>query len=421
MTPVYRTRNNFSSIYGLVNRNYVMREYLNGTKTWQWASTLSSTYPPDANYIKDEIHMLRRRGTSKGRYPPGYVFHQHTDLSRCVSCVDFDELDAGKIYNCRWDGTPPPLLPPSGGMEYFIGAASALPGFFDFRVPSAIVNALSEEAWNYFSDVLPQCLSFSEFTQGFLQLKDLCPTIGESITGTLTGGYLNKSFGWDNLLADLETLGGLFERTIARMDYFRRTYGIPQRLGFSRRIGWTPDSLNAAFGSTLYPKRFAINPVTGVSVELIEFRAIFRATTWITQTLDYMQDLVGFLRVMAGELGLNNPVKAIWNVIPLSFVVDWFFKIDTHLDGLTRISPPIGWNIDDVTQSVSYDFTFKLTQYSSMDPRGSNYPLKSWVVPVKVYERQPNLSYHWELLNPNDLSPTQLTLLAAMLHQFSGG
>lgn len=421
MSAVYRVRHDYNSVLNNFNTNYIMREFLGGTQTYLWSTLLADGDLLNANYIKDELHYRRTSGFGKGRYPPGYTFHVYTDLSHPVHFVDVDELWGGQIYHCRWDnGIGPPLYPPKGGLEYFIGAADALPGGFDFRVPSSVVNALSEEAWNYFSDVFPACLSFGEFVQGFTQLKDLIPEIQESITGTISGGYLNKSFGWDNLLADLNTLSGLFQRTLDRMDYFRRTYMIPTRLGFSRRIDWVPDSLNST-GGTTYPHISTINGVTDVVVELVEFSAVFRATAWIMQHLDYVTGLAGFMRVLFGELGLNNPVKAFWQTLPLSFLVDWFFKISTHLDNLTRLNPPTGWDVDDVTQSVDYRFAFKITQRSIYDPRGSYYPVQSWIVHAGAYERQPNLSFRWELLNPEELSQTQLTLLLAMLHQFGGG
>lgn len=424
MPPVYRTRHDFTELLSQYTRTCRMREFLGSSETYHWDS-LHPQYDnlENANYIRDEIHSVRDRGLGKGRFPPGYCFHQYTDLSKTVPMADVEELWGGQIYNCRWEsGNRPPLYPGQDGLQYFVGAADALPGGFDFRVPSSIVNARSEEAWNYFSDILPACLSFGEFVQGLTQLKDLIPEVGESITGTISGGYLNKKFGWDNLLSDLKTLSTIWDQTLDRMDYFRRTYKVPTRLGFSRRLDWTPPSLGGSgYPGTIYPRSFVINPVTSILVELVEFQANYRATCWIFQHLDYMTDLVGFMRVLAGELGLNNPIKAIWQTIPLSFVVDWFFKISTHLDNLTRLNPPVGWDIYDVTQSVKYNFTFKLTQTSTFDPRGSNYPVVSCLVPVQVYERREGLSFGWELLNPDELSPTQLTLLLAMLHQFSGG
>jgi len=304
-------------------------------------------------------------------------------------------------------------------MNYFVGVADALPGGFDFRVPSDIINILSEEAWNYFSDAFPQEMGFAEFIQGLTQLRDLLPRMQKTIGKTVAGGYLNYKFGWEQLLRDLDDLSKMWDKTISRMDYLRRTYGVPTRLGFHRKIDWHPPSLNSAPGlGNIYPQSWNLNGVTGVRVSLTEFSCEFRATAWIMQHLDYVSDLIGFLRVLAGELGFANPIKSVWNLIPFSFIVDWFTKTSTHLDNITRFRPAMGWDVDDVTQSVTYDFTFNIEQYSIYDPRGANTVVAAYAVPVKVYERFVGLSFQWALLNPEELSPTQLTLLLAMFHQY---
>jgi len=277
------------------------------------------------------------------------------------------------------------------------------------RISKSVVDSYSEEAWNYFSDVLPTHLSFSEFVQGFTQLAELLPSIGESVTKTISAGYLQKKFGWDNLLSDLDTLGGLVQTVLDRMDYFRRTYGIPQRLGFVRRI---PHAESGAIGT------FHLSNGYETVLTYTNFTVKYRATAWIVQTLDYMRDFVGFLRVFTGALGLNNPVKAFWNTVPLSFVVDWFFNISQHLDNLTRLNPVVGWDVNDVTESLTYEYDVQVSFNYNGGP--SNFAvISTGVVHVKVYDRNVGLSFDWELLNPDELSTTQLTLLLSMLHQYA--
>jgi hypothetical protein len=293
------------------------------------------------------------------------------------------------------------------------GNPSYLVSDFGFRVPKVVRDNYSEQAFNYFSDVFPQSLSFGEFVQGFSQLKDLLPQLGESITKTISGGYLNKKFGWDNLLADLGTLGTLFKSTIARMEYFHRTYGVPQRLGFSRHVdtGYIHmDNQYYTFGTYgLY--------TTGLSLKSINI--LYRSTAWIYQVLEYVHDLAGFMRTLFGALGLNNPVKAFWNTIPLSFLVDWFFNISQHLDHLTRLNPAMGWDVNNMTHSITYDVVYSIFQSSQYATGGYTIPIVSYDVRAKYYERFVGLSFDWELLNPDELSTSQLSLLLAMLHQLS--
>jgi len=352
----------------------------------------------------------RHKNLGAGVYPLSDIFHMVTDFSKVGRVVDFP---AGE-YVCRFDSGNRCYLPISDFMlRKVVGSSDAVIPHWELRVPEAFRNDLSEQAFIYFSDVFPQELSFSEFLQGAFQLADLIPQIGSSISKTISGGYLNKEFGWDNLLADLGTLGTLIDDTLARMEFFRITYGRPTRLGFAREIDWTP-SLDTVF----YTEKQAYG-VLGTDLLLHAYKAKYRATAWIFQILDHVDGLEGFLRVMTGMLGLDNPVKAFWNTIPLSFVVDWFFNTSQHLSGLLEANPAVGWDVNDVSHSITYDLEWQVRQIENYYhnpgiPVGESFPIHQ-----HVYERYTGLSYDLELVNPESLSGTQLTLLLAMLHQFS--
>lgn len=421
MSPVYRVRSNYPDLRLKTSSGWSNKMYRPDGTLWQ--TTGVSGFFPGENLVlsriqKDEIHFVRKGGPASGRFPPGYCAHAQVDLSKATRFVDGPYVDRGVIYTCRvrnaqGDGASPILMPPVSAWHAWLSDDySPIPEYgwnANFRPPQYLIDPLSEEAWNYFSEVLPEHLSFGEFVQGITQLKELIPEIGESITKTVSGGYLNKKFGWDNLLRDLETLSGVFESVFRRMDYFRRTYGIPTRLGFSRPIEWWKPFITESEISVAHKTR----------VELISVRTTFRATAWIIQELEYMTDLVGFLRILAGEFGLNNPVKLFWQTLPLSFVVDWFFRISLHLDNLTRLNPPVGWFVYDATQSVSSELVFQVSQVMRQAPTGTNPVVASYLAPAKYYERLPNLTFRWDLLNPSGLSETQLTLLLAMLHQYA--
>lgn len=409
----YRGRLDYYGLYYPSTVASTIRTYLSGTNVFNIPFNQRAYPMMSANYMIDQHHVRRTRNDEYGvgRYPPGACFHLHADLSRWPLFYDYSLPP----YNIVFDSTSYTRQAPISGdaLAVLIGpydSTDFLAQAFSQRIPSGLMNSLSEEAWNYFSDVLPAHLSFSEFVQGFTQLAALLPSVGESITKTISSGYLQKKFGWDNLVSDLNTCAGLVQTVLDRMDYFRRTYGIPQRLGFVRGLDCGPRWTTATIPSSLgYGYEFVLN--------VVNFRASYRATAWILQTLDYMRDLVGFLRVFVGALGLNNPVKAFWNTVPLSFVVDWFFNVSQHLDNLTRLNPVVGWDVNDVTESVRYEYDVEVAfNYNG----GSGFHhISDGVVSYKVYDRTVGLSFDWELLNPDELSTTQLTLLLSMLHQYA--
>jgi len=364
-----------------------------------------------SDFIGDAVSRTRTNDWHSGYFPSSPCFHMKTDFSPIGFYRDYTTYN-GFPVKFDIDGRPSLLSMPVSDMETIIGAPDALIGGFTSRIPDDLRSSLSEQAFNYFSDVFPTHLSFAEFVQGFLEAKALLPSLGDSVGKTISGGYLNKSFGWDNLLSDLDTIGVICKTVIARMDFFHKTYGIPTRLGFSR---------GGVYDPTLSSHTFTIHHSFGIwsaRFSIASYKADFRATAWIMQHLEYVSDLAGFFRTMIGALGLNNPVKAFWNTVPLSFVVDWFFNISQHLDHLTRLNPAMGWDVTNMTNSVTYTIRWKVEQlgYPGLD---TSEVIQTQYFDQIVYERGVGLSFPWELLNPEELSKSQLTLLLAMLHQLS--
>lgn len=402
---INRIRHNYQSFYDLESGSY----YGTGNDGMHYEYSAPASSYPLFDFMADQVGSERSSEWHKGKFPSSNCFHATVDMSTIGFIQDF-ATDGGTVHFESGQRGRLPI-----GEDLFFRMAGN-PGYlvsdFGFRVPKVVRDNYSEEAFNYFSDVFPQSLSFGEFVQGFTQLKDLLPQLGESITKTISGGYLNKKFGWDNLLADLGTLGTLFKSTIARMEYFHRTYGVPQRLGFSRHVDSSYIHMDDAFYTY---GRYGLY-ATGLRLKSVDI--LYRSTAWIYQVLEYVHDLAGFMRTLFGALGLNNPVKAFWNTIPLSFLVDWFFNISQHLDHLTRLNPAMGWNVNNMTHSITYDVVFTIFQCSSYANGGLTH-FADYDVHAKYYERYVGLSFDWELLNPEELSPSQLSLLLAMLHQLS--
>jgi hypothetical protein len=366
--------------------------------------------------IEDEIHdkIDVNDETLPHRYPPGRCFQRRVELDNLQLSRNYTNTAYGPI-DITVNGNQPRVSCPEYIQLYlYKGSTSStasglLAGTLYPVLPNANRNLLSEEAFNYFADVFPEEFSFSEFAQGLFELQALLPTFQETITRTISGGYLNWKFGWENLLSDLGSLGQLFQSVQDRMEYFKRTYGIPTRLGFSRKDVWEPN-----YSSYTLDYNVAGHTWWSYRIALTKFKCDYRATAWVTQYLDYVDGFAGFIRTMIGALGLDNPVKAVWKIMPMSFVVDWFFNVSQHLDNLTQLSPATGWNVRNVTHSVKYELEYEITQLGETDSSQARTPS---IIKVSRYDREVGLSFDLELLNPDELSDSQLTLLLAMLHQ----
>lgn len=415
MTATVRVRSNSTQIYNQVGSKstYATEYNTNGTVNFVHNYSTSTFGWPDFHLMVDRTYPRDFDNTWRsGRRPISPCFHVTARLSELGRLTDWTAANGHPIVHDN-NGRVIPISGTSDGtglMAKFIGPGGWNGTGFALRVPDATLSDLSEKAFNYFSDVFPDKLSFAEFVQGFTQLKSLLPSVGDSIGKTITGGYLNKTFGWDNLLSDLNTLSHGIDVVIERMNFFKRTYGIPTRLGFVRNDVWQPNPASHTHYSGTIVNLLRIKPVN--------FVVTYRATCWIYQVLTYVSDLAGFLRVMFGQLGLDNPVKAFWNTLPMSFVVDWFFNVSQRLDNLTRLNPVEGWNVTSVTNSQTYEWDWEVCHMKYNGGATPTQVISTHYVPMRVYERNAGLSFAWAQLNPNDLSPTQLSLLLAMLHQF---
>jgi len=302
-----------------------------------------------------------------------------------------------------------PVVPRHGVLPIFDSTKVDTELVYPF-LNSHVVPLLSDlhlEAFNYFADVFPQQISSSEFVQGLFQLKDLIPKVEDTIVKSFSGGFLNKEFGWDNLLSDLSSFSTLLDTVRSRLEYLIRTRGIPQRLSFSRRL-----SLDSYVGG-YYDELLSGNWGTRVYLQSVDCR--YRATSWIMNQLDYLDGLVGTMRGITGALGLNNPLKAIWNVLPFSFVVDWFGKISEHLTSVARIGPPVGWDVYNVTHSIRMSYILRIDE---VHPAAGGTPFQQWnsgTAEGLFYRRGLGLPFSLVNFDLAGLSPMQLVLMLGML------
>lgn len=114
-------------------------------------------------------------------------------------------------------------------------------------------------------------------------------------------------------------------------------------------FGWQPliqDIYDAI--DTLQNADFKSGPVRGTAVSMIDEEKVTRFD-WGTHTVIQTQRNQGSLRVsvgckvhisnpnvaLANQLGLVNPALVAWNVIPFSYLVNWFIPVDSFLESFS--------------------------------------------------------------------------------------
>jgi len=291
----------------------------------------------------------------------------------------------------------------------------------EFRptIPEEFEAELCLEAFNYYTTVFPQEISISEFLQGLYQIKDLLPQISENLLKTISGGYLNWKFGWESSFRDIEAISTIATQIQRRIFELRRDAGVPTRLGFSRENAWYPDNLEDYAYSVVYPCRWWEDNPLRYRCAIDSFKCDFRATAWITQSLGYLEGIMGTILGLLGSIGLQHPLRELWQIIPFSFVVDWFVDIESKINAFEHSHLPANWFVNDITHSMDYQISYGVYQ-TGLDV--VNYPtgsFKSTTLTQKVYDRRVGLSVDYGQLALEDLNDNQRILLAAILHQFS--
>lgn len=161
--------------------------------------------------------------------------------------------------------------------------------------------------------------SMTKIVEGARLVAGVSPRRGQPLLkhamDTSSSAWLNWSYGIAPLLGDIHSAFKAFSDGLSRPGAHFRAKG-RATAEYSASDGWSKRNLqNACYRvSSNYSMRFRVKTV-----------------------LDYRID-DPWLRLWS-SLGLTNPALVAWELVPLSFVFDWFVPIGNFLESLT---PPLG-------------------------------------------------------------------------------
>jgi hypothetical protein len=184
--------------------------------------------------------------------------------------------------------------------------------------------------------------------------------------------------------------------------------------------GWLPLLQDVHGAVTEYDKRHEIGPprldVKAKYYEYVE-SLVDHATTyggidqWSLQEI--RKDLVGCtvhltyeqgnnLYRKAAQLGLIDPLEVAWEVLPWSFVVDWFLPVGNWLQTLSATAG-LSFKGGSATRIVRREGEWIMSpfneaaRHSALDPYGTRY--RRLVMDRQVYDSDPIPNF-WDLANP---------------------
>lgn len=224
--------------------------------------------------------------------------------------------------------------------------------------------------------------------------------------GDVSGALLALQYGWKPLISDIWEMSRAYEfamDSLRGQGYIRKAH---------KTYHWTAPRVwqNSTSGAWLY------SPQPG--------NRAFGPSSW-TLTVRYRVRIAEQLSLQ-DSLQLRNPETIVWEIIPFSFVADWFIPIGNYLDARATFS---NLKLQEVTVTKLRKREVSVTNWTAGDP---NQGVNGWSL-RGLSRHGLDLEMSRTILNPvalsvpkpafkgwsNAFSPTHLANGAALIHQLT--
>nr|QDH86897.1 MAG: hypothetical protein H1Rhizo25914_000001 [Leviviridae sp.] len=289
-------------------------------------------------------------------------------------------------------------------------------------ISAATLSNWAYEGFNKFSSQVPEEISLANSLYELKDLKAMIPKIERSVTKTAANNFLLFEFGVKPMISDIKAVVGLSEAVDKRIKHLIDVNGRTTQLAMDKFVELTTPfsffiSNNSISSNVLTDYTGRRGQDQGVVFERISGRQSFHLGGRLTQDLEDLRAANAKLKGLVAASGFNRPGRIIWNAIPYSFVVDWFFSVGKLID--TIAVQPFGgkYDVSHVMWSVKSEATYKV--YVTWGSAGSFVPNEEFVgtARVKIYERYTGFPASSVFLTDGSLSPEQQVLGLAMLEQ----
>lgn len=174
------------------------------------------------------------------------------------------------------------------------------------------------------------------------------------------GAYLGSHFGIKQFVEDCKKISQVLDKAKKRLKHLRDTYGKPTSYRFRKKI--VDEEFPRA--EPYDPSDSSWSGCAFVVTHLVKRHVTLHAT-WLTcHTFPGLESAMALLDVMGASLGLQNPIKVIWNAIPFSWLLDYFVDTGPFFDSLqlpsfsgefTVLATCHGWKVTETYQSWMVD------------------------------------------------------------------
>lgn len=384
------------------------RTYLNGTYMWNFNDFPNYALPKHTSWLRDVVGR-------PGQNNP--VNHVVVDL-HAAGYPTMVVASNGNTYKFTPEGV---LFVPHANGPPRIESWPWIP-----NVSAATLSNWSIEAFDKFQTQVPAEMSLGNSLMELKQIKGLIPSIDrKSLSKTVSGNFLGFEFGVKPMISDIKAILALSDTVDKRIQHLKAMNGRSSDLTFRR-----DEAHEEPYSFFISNNNQSLNDFTdcegpgwkviqGLVFRRERYSYTFRVGGKLFQDLQGLDDANAKLKGLVAASGFNRPGTIIWNAIPYSFVVDWFFSIGKLIDSLA-IQPFGGtYNVSDVMWSLKSDAHYTVwSQFTSGAGGAFTAPVQLiGTARVKIFERYTGFPAYNVFLTDGGLTPMQQVLGLAMLNQ----
>jgi hypothetical protein len=194
---------------------------------------------------------------------------------------------------------------------------------------------------NLVAQALPSSRKFG-FLREFIELKDLPQTILGSITAVKDGlrgvfdpssAYLNKEFGWDTIVDSTLKMVSLPDKITKEVNYLLARAGKPSTFRATKRLA--PEYIGSAGAFTFDPLfDESLKTPSTAGFRTAEYRLALNYTVKFPKL-----ELPMLKEYLTNQLwGARFRVDDFYNLVPWSWLVDWFTGLGDYLEAFAAIN-----------------------------------------------------------------------------------
>lgn len=228
----------------------------------------------------------------------------------------------------------------------------------------------------------------------------------------LSNAYLCQQFGWLPLMRDLEKCHEAMQKTDSWMRRVRKYNGIWEHRGGTIAQGETTrtDGSNVMIPG---PTGYSVPP-EGVSYGDVRVTEGYRVwfSAWFKYFVNDFDSAFTQLRLRTRIWGLNNTPAIVWNLLPWSWLVDWFSNYGSNIENLVPIDGLVAKMACVMCHTWTRRTVFVRQRY--VEPDGSIQTIEAQNFARIESKRRGVASPFGFGLTPGNFTGRQLAILAAL-------